>query len=87
MRRRLRVTEAAAAVAAGSLVAVVATAVAAMVLLPVVITGALPRAVDADVVIDPVRAGGVVALAVLVALAVAVCFAMRDDISTDGGER
>lgn len=87
VRRRLRVTEAAAAVAAGSLVAVVATAVAAMVLLPVVITGALPRAVDADVVIDPVRAGGVVALAVLVALAVAVCFAMRDDISTDGGER
>jgi len=52
-----------------------------------VITGALPRAVDVDVVIDPVRAGGVVALAVLVALAVAVCFAMRDDISTDGGER
>ncbi len=32
-------------------------------------------------------AGAVVAFAVLVALAVAVCFAMRDDISTDGGER
>lgn len=86
-RRRLRVTEAASAVAAGALVAVVATAVTAVLLLPVVIAGALPRAISVDFVVDPVLAGGVVVLAVLVALAVTVCFAMRDDTAADGGER
>ncbi|WP_150957971.1 hypothetical protein [Microbacterium testaceum] len=87
VRRRLRVRESAAGVGAGAVVGVVASAATAAMLLPAVITGALPRTIEVHIVVEPVLLGGVIVAAVVLALGLAVGFAVRGDLVVEGDQR